>query len=302
MRNYLLIVLCLFLILTSLPSSSQTEAPFYDAKEKKGLKSLFKKKEQPPESEEQIYQRALAEFEGKPTWLAKKYPEKAEKARESKLQKPFYYRVNYQASIELFQKLIYEYPFTRYLVDADFYIAEAYFKSKDYDIALQAYQDFLVRHPRNSRAEYVHYQIGLCHFQKRKKNPLRDQSETISAIQAFQLLLINYPETCYKEKALDYIKICEETLAEHEIKIADFYYQKKEFFSASLRYHRAVSEYPESSKADYALFKEGLSLEKLSRNEDAIRIFTELLTNYPQSKYINQVSESLKKLNEKSNP
>jgi len=300
-KAILVIIFVLALIPVSrLKSQPESESPFYQGGEREGLLGLFKQKEKPPEAEEDLYQEALSDFEGKPTWLAKHNPEQAEKAKEDKYLRFLYFRRNYQRSIELFQKLIYEYPFTKHLAEADFYIAEAYYQTKDYDIALQAYQDFLVRHPRNPRAEYVHYQIGLCHFQKRQKQPLRDQSETEAAWQAFKLLLILYPQTGYQKDAEDYLKKCEELLAERELKVADFYYKKKEYWSASLRYHRAWSEYNNTSKADYALFRVGICFQKMGRDQDAIRVFGEFKNIYPESDYREQTEEYLKKLNEKA--
>ena len=295
------------LLLWTLPAGGQTHSPFYEGPEQGGeqggtLSDLFKRKVKAPEAEEALYQEALAQFEGKPTWLAKRFPEQAGKAKGSKYRRWWYYRTNYQGSIELFQKLIYEYPFSKHLADADFYIAEAYFKNKDYDIAVQAYQDFLTRHPKNARAEYAHYQLGICHFERRKKNPLKDQNETEAALQAFRLLLTIYPESSYKGDAGDYLKKCEEALATKEAKIGDFYYSRKEYFSGSLRYHRAWTEYPNTSKSDYAVWREAACYEKMGRAEDVARAYSELVSSYPQSKYAGAAQKYLKSSNEETKP
>lgn len=289
----------LWLLLLALPLGrglqAQTEAPFWDEEAKKSLSQklgLKKSKETP--SEEALYQEALANFEGKPTWLARLNPERAEEKKNSKYQRGLYFRTNYSQSIEQFKKLIYEYPFTKYLAEAEFYIAEAYYKSKEYEIALQAYQDFLLRHPRHPKAEYVQFQIGLCHFQQRKKNPLRDQSQTELARQAFKTLLLYYPQTSYQKEAKEYLKKCEELLAEKEIKIADFYYKQKEYWSASLRYHYAWSEFPDTSRAEYALFRAGICYQKLNRLQDMEQSFLQLKTSYPETKYLKQIENYLK--------
>jgi outer membrane protein assembly factor BamD len=294
---------CAALLLGTLPAWSQTPSPFYEGGEEGGsLSELFKRKVKAPEAEEDLYQEALAQFEGKPTWLAKRFPEPAEKAKGSKYSRWWYYRTNYQGSIELFQKLIYEYPFTKHLADADFYIAEAYFKNKDYDIAVPAYQNFLIRHPKNARAEYARYQLGICHFERRKKNPLKDQSETEAALQAFRLVVIMYPESSYKGAAEDYLKKCEEALATKETKLGDFYYSRKEYFSGSLRYHRAWTEYPNASKSDYALWREAACYQKMGRAEDVARAYRELVGSYPKSQYASPAQEYLKSRNEEAKP
>ena len=284
------------------PVLAQTpHSPFYEGNEGgTSLTDLFKRKVKAPEAEEDLYQEALANLEGKPTWLARRNPEAAEAAKNSKLRRWLYYRTNYQGAIELFQKLIYEYPFSKHLADADFYIAEAYFKNKDYDIAAQAYQDFLIRHPKNERAEYAQFQIGRCHFEQRKKNPLKDQSETEAARMGFKLLLLLYPESAHKEEAEKYLSQCEEALAEKETKIGDFYFQRKEYFSGSLRYHRAWTEYPAAPRSDYALWREAECYRKLGRPEDVLRAYHALLSGYPQSKYAGPASQYLERNREKT--
>ncbi len=299
-RPILLLLLLCLLPGARVLSQPEPQSPFYEPGEGGGLRNLFNQKAKAPEAEEDLYREALADFEGKPTWLARQNPESAEKAKSDKNLRWLYYRTNYQRSIELFQKLIYEYPFTKHLAEAELDIAEAYYKTKDYEIALQAYQDFLTRHPRHPQAEYAHFRIGLCHFQGRQKNPLRDQSETEAAREAFQTLLLMYPETGYRAEAEKYSGQCEELLATREIKVGDFYYQGKEYWSASLRYRRAWVEYQNSSRTEYALFRTGLCFQKLGRTADALRTFGEFQGRYPTSKYLNQTDQLVKKLNEKT--
>jgi len=276
------------------------ESPFYEEPGKgKSLKNLFKAKAKPPAAEEAIYAMARSYFDGRPTWLAKKSPKQAEKYRHNKWYRAYYFRIDYDKCIELFQKLVYEYPFTKHLADADYYIAESHFKLKEYDVALQAYQDFLVRHPKDPRVEYAHYQFGLCHWNNHIKNPLRDQTETEAAVAAFKTYLALYPSGKFTADAQNYIKLGNKNLSEREVKVGDFYFQRKEFWSASLRYHYAWTEFPEAAKAEYAQYKEAVCLEKMGRTDNATNSFQELLNNYPKSKYL---KEAEKYLNRAKNP
>ena len=153
-------------------SGESSEAPFYEPGKYGKLKKALGIKEKAPVAEEALYKDALAYYQGKPTRLAKKYPERAEKAKNKKGSRAFYYRIDYERCIAEFQKLIYEYPFTKHLADADFYIADSHFKAKEYEVAIQAYQDFLIRHAKDPRVEYAHYQIALCHWNRPQEKPL----------------------------------------------------------------------------------------------------------------------------------
>jgi len=292
-----LVLISLLFIAPALPASSQEQArpPLYEGTGGR-WKELFKKKEKGPEEEEKLYKKALSLYEGRPTWLARRFPGKAKNAKNSRCRRPFYYRIDYEKSIELFQKLVYEFPFTKHLADADFYIAECHYKLKDYDIALTAYQDFLVRHPRDPRIEHVYFQIGMSHWQQRKKKPLRDQTQTEAAVEAFKTLLQFYPATSYQQDAEKYIDLGNKILVEREVRIGDFYFSKKEYWSASLRYHTARTEYPQTTRAQYAAYQEGICFLKLNRKDQAAKLFREFLDSYPQSEYAKEAKNKVEKL------
>jgi outer membrane protein assembly factor BamD len=271
------------------------ESPFFEEPGGKGkkIKDMFRLPTKAPVAEEELYEKALAYFSGKPTYLAKKNPERAKKYADNKYWKYYYTRVDYDRSIELFQKLIYDYPFTKHLSDADFYIAESHYKMKDYEIAIQAYQDFLVRHPRDPRVEYVYFQIAMSHWDNRRKNPLKDQSETEAAVESFKLIPVLFPAGKYREDAEKHLKEGYKNLADREIKIGNFYFKKKEFWSASLRYHNAWSNFPESPQADYAQYREALCFQRMGRKEEMVKILQDFVTTYPNSKYVGDAQKRI---------
>jgi len=290
-----LVVAALFLWFPIFCAQSQPtryESPFYEEPGRyKKLKDLFRLPTKAPVAEQELYSKALAYFEGKPTSLAKRYPERAKKYANNKYYKYYYYRVDYERCIELLQKLIYDYPFTKHLADADYYIAESHFRMKDYEIAIQAYQDFLVRHPRDPRVEYAYFSIAMCHWNNRRKNALKDQTETQAAVESFKLIPVLFPGGKYQADAEKNILEGNKTLADREIKIGDFYYKKKEFWSASLRYHNGWSGFPESPKADYAQYREALCFQKMGRKEDMAKLLQDFVTAYPHSKYLNDAQK-----------
>jgi len=286
--------LVVLVFLTLAASAFAQESPFYeDPGRFKGFKELFGVAEKEPASEEELYQQAFSHYQGRPTWLAKRFPERAEKARANKNLRPFYYRVDYERCIELFQKLVYEYPFTKHLADVDFYVAESHFKLKEYEVAIAAYQDFLVRHPRDPRAEYVYYQIGVCHWNNHRKNPLRDQADTEAAVDTFKLLVLLYSGGKYQAEAENYIRLGNTNLCDREVGVADFYFKRKQYWSAILRYRTAWSEYPGAPKAEYAQFREAVSYDRQGRAGQAVKGFQEYLAAYPEGKYVEEAKNYL---------
>ena len=71
-------------------------------------------------------------------------------------------------------------------------------------------------------------------------------------------------------------------------------YQQKEYELAILEFQKVIVEFPQHSKTPEALYKQGLSFEKLGDSETARIVYNKLLDNYPDS---NQVQSAQKRLN-----
>jgi TolA-binding protein len=63
---------------------------------------------------------------------------------------------------------------------------------------------------------------------------------------------------------------------------------------AILEFQKVIVEFPQHSKTPEALYKQGLSFEKLGDSETARIVYNKLLDNYPKS---DQVQSSQKRLN-----
>jgi outer membrane protein assembly factor BamD len=92
------------------------------------------------------------------------------------------------------------------------------------------------------------------------------------------------------------VKICRERLAENELYIAKFHYKKKKYQGAKARLEAMVKIYPEVDTLDEALFYLGKSHLKLKETDVAARVFTDLVQNYPDSKFSGKAKGELGEL------
>lgn len=100
------------------------------------------------------------------------------------------------------------------------------------------------------------------------------------AIASLEQVKTKFPYSNYAKKA--------------RLKIADIHFEAKNFIQAQYSYQAYAELYPSDSKRDYVLFKIGHSLYKqlpkghdrdLSSAAEAVRVFTGLLSEYPDSIY-----------------
>lgn len=159
---------------------------------------------------------------------------------------------NYKTALEKFQQIKDWYPFSKYVMLAELKIADSHYRLEEYEDAVFAYQEFADLHPNNEAIPYVLYQIGRCYFD-RMDTIDRDQSVTRRALEVFQQLQKQHPNSIYAEKAADHIHLCLKSLAGNEFYIAMFYFNSKHYDAALERFKAVVEKYPDVGVQQIAL-------------------------------------------------
>ena len=150
----------------------------------------------------------------------------------------------YRNAIETFENLRDYYPFNEYTVTAELKIADAYFELGEYAEAAVAYEEFENLHPRNEKAPYAIYQIGQCWFVQ-MEGVDRDQTPAQKALENFDRLIRNFPDSPYAVKAAEDRITCLKNLAGNEFYVGKFYYKKKHYKAALVRFRAVISDYPD---------------------------------------------------------
>lgn len=184
------------------------------------------------------------------------------------------------------------------LYDADTLLkkADRLFKEKDYPGAIQEYKRFLELHPIHKSAPYSQYRIGLSYFRQIKSID-RDIEPVQKALAAFDSLVKLYPVNDYITDSTEKMKVCRDKLAEREFYIGNFYLHKEEYQAAIVRFNNVLTDYNDSAIAEKTLYHLGLAYSSSSKADKAKEILQNLLSVYPESKYKEDASQLLAKLN-----
>lgn len=149
----------------------------------------------------------------------------------------------YQA-IDSLTKLNDRYPFSPYSVEARLMLGDAYTLDGQYAEAVDVYEEFLSMHPRHESIDYVLYQIGVCKYNSQKSIDL-PQNALAEAIESFKRVVDGYPKSSYRQDSLLYIEKCRKLIAEHEMYVADFYFNAEKYKAAWVRYTYILDNFPE---------------------------------------------------------
>ena len=169
---------------------------------------------------------------------------------------------DYETAIDYYEKLESRYPFGSRAQQAQLDTAYAYFKSDEPASAVAAADRFIKLHPRHPNVDYAFYLRGLANFDQGKNLVDRivrlDESErdTGAAVQAFadfKALTTRFPDSRYSADARQRMLYLKNTLAGHEIHVADYYMRREAYVAAAGRARYVVENYPTTPSVPDAL-------------------------------------------------
>jgi len=153
-------------------------------------------------------------------------------------------RGSYKDAVEAFQKLKDRYPYSKFAVTAELKMADALYLTGEYDQAYVAYDEFEKLHPKHKEIPYIIYQRGMCQFQQVRTKD-REQAHTFKAKGEFERLINRFPKNDFADRARKNLRQCLIYLAEYEVYVGHFYFQKGFYRAALARYTYAIENYPD---------------------------------------------------------
>ncbi|HIK85602.1 MAG TPA: outer membrane protein assembly factor BamD [Myxococcales bacterium] len=190
--------------------------------------------------------------------------------------------VNYDLAIDSFQAIIDNYPYSDYEQKALLKIADAYFNDHRYEEALAYYQDFADLHPGHEKVPLAMLRIAECHLNQIQSID-RDQTATNQATEALSTLMRAHPYAVETRRGEELMVELRTQLALNMLHIADFYRVRTQWQSAAVRYRRVLDEFPGLGLDARSLFRLGLCLENMRREDEALRLYHVVVENYSES-------------------
>ena len=196
----------------------------------------------------------------------------------------------YEQSVELYKNLDLRYPYGPFAEQGKVDIAYAYWKMDDTASALMACDRFIREHPDHRNLDYVMYLKALVYF-KGDKGILgalvsqnladRDPGAARGAFTILKDLAERFPDSRYAEDARLRMVYLVNTLAEHEISVADYYFRRGAFVASINRAQSVIENYPRAPAAKQALEILALSYERSGLVESKEKIDVIIEINFP---------------------
>ncbi len=200
----------------------------------------------------------------------------------------------YEKAIPLYERLEGRAAGTPLAQQAQLDKAYAQFKDGQKAEALSTLDRFMRLHPTSPAIDYALYlkgvinfndELGLFSFLSRQDLSERDQKAAKEAFESFDELVKRFPDSRYTPDARARMRYTVNALAQYEVHVARYYYQRGAYVAAISRAQQAIVDYRDAPALEEALYILERSYDKLGMDQlrdDAKRVLDQ---NYPNSEY-----------------
>ena len=184
--------------------------------------------------------------------------------------------------------------------------AYAQYKGGEKAQAIATLDRFMKLHPASPALDYALYLKGLVNFNdnlgmfswiSRQDLSERDQKAAKDSFESFNELVTRFPESRYAQDSRQRMTYIVNSLAQYEVHVARYYYERGAYVAAISRAQVALADYKDVPALEEALFILIRSYDALGMTQlrdDARRVMS---ASYPQSTYLRDG-----KFREKSDP
>jgi outer membrane protein assembly factor BamD len=203
----------------------------------------------------------------------------------------------YDKAVVLFEKLEGRAAGTPLAQQAQIDKAYAHFKSGEPALALVTLDRFMKLHPASPALDYALYLKGIVNFNDdlglfsavtRQDLAERDQQAAKASFDTFKELVTRFPQSRYAPDATSRMSYIVNSLAQYEVHVARYYYQRGAYLAAINRAQTAIHDYADVPALEEALFIMVKSYDALGMSDmrdDTQRILTK---NFPQATSVTQ--------------
>ena len=175
--------------------------------------------------------------------------------------------------------------------------AYAQFKGGEKAQAIATLDRFMKLHPASPALDYALYLKGLVNFNdnlglfswiSRQDLSERDQKAAKDSFESFSELVTKFPESRYAQDSRQRMTYIVNSLAQYEVHVARYYYERGAYVAAVSRAQVALADYkdvPALEEALYILVRSYDALGMTQLRDDARRV---MATSYPQSSYLRE--------------
>ncbi|HPC35498.1 MAG TPA: outer membrane protein assembly factor BamD [Candidatus Marinimicrobia bacterium] len=188
----------------------------------------------------------------------------------------YFNKKKWDKAIEHFTLVVINSPGGELADDAQFYIAECYFKRKEYLLAASEYQQLINRYAYSEYVEEAFYKIALSQYKSSPRYQL-DQEYSLYALQSFQDFIDTYPQSRFGADAEQKIVEIRSKLARKLFESGKLYRKLQEWKAAIIYFDKVLEIYYDTEWAEKARLEKAYCLIRQRNFDQYDLLFKEIL-------------------------
>ena len=225
-------------------------------------------------------------------------------AEKYKAAEEYYENEEWRGAANLFEQITPKYRGRPQAERVTFFYANSLLNTKNYVLAAFKFEEFVKAYPMSQKAEEAAFLGAYCYYKQSPTFTLT-QEKTDEAIDKLQQFINYYPYSEKLSEASDLVQDLRIKKEKKAFEIAKQYNKIRDYKSAIIVLNSFISDYPGTpfrEDAIYFLFDSSYKLavnsipsKRLERLNDAKKLYSELINDYPDTSYLD---EAQKKINE----
>ncbi len=212
----------------------------------------------------------------------------------------YYEKKDYYHALQLFEELITIFRGTSRAEQSYYYYAFCTYNVDDYAMAAYQFNNFISSYPNSKYAEEMQFMYAYC-FYKDSPGSSLDQTNTLDAIEKFQLFTNKFPKS---DRVPEANKLIDELRLKLEVKAFDnarLYYRTENYKAAIYAFENFLKDFPGSEYKEEALFlsvksayiyaANSVESKKVERFKTTIDQYYKLIDSFPQSRYLREAEK-----------
>ncbi|MFM8454705.1 MAG: outer membrane protein assembly factor BamD [Gammaproteobacteria bacterium] len=159
---------------------------------------------------------------------------------------------NFKSASRDYEALEARYPYGQYSDTAQLRLIYAYYKQGDVVQGLAMADRFIRLHPNHDQVDYAYYLKGMIYHDQHMSliyrylpvdRSIRDKDLAEKGVIAFAEFLSKFPNSKYREEAQEKYNLLHEHVAQYEINVASYYFERRAYVSAIQRANYVLAHY-----------------------------------------------------------
>ncbi len=192
-----------------------------------------------------------------------------------------YNEKDYEQALQEFQNFILQYPGSTYNDDAQYYLGMTYFQREQYLLGAYEFSKLIKNIAASPYVPEAQFMLAESYYKLSPAYQL-DQAYTKKAIEEFQAFIDFFPANPKVEEAERKISELNEKLAEKEYRAA-YIYERMEYQNAAIKYYGLVADtYHDTKYGPLALYNKIMLEQNKTMTGDALNDIAVFLSRYPK--------------------